>query len=369
MFDIYQLLEKMREQGATDLFLNPDIEPIIKVKQNYIKLEFPKPDRETVKNVIFSILKDKQQKTLIEKNECNIAIEYEKLGRFRLSAYLQKSRYSAVIRMINDNIPTLEELHLPDHLKSLIERNSGLVIVSGPAGAGKSTSLAALLDYRNKNFPGHIICIEDPIEYLHEHSKSIITQREVGEDTESYEIALQNCLRQAPSVIMIGEIRTTDVMEKALHFSETGHLCIATMHANSTYQTLERIANFFKDKNRENMLMTLSLSLRGIICQKLVPTIQPNNMVPAVEIMLNTSVISDRIRTGDFSEINEFVAKSQTIGMQTFDQAVIALYKEGKIKEEVAIRYANSENDVRLQIKLSGTSGKQRSAGSSESSL
>ena len=352
--DIYQLLESMRQQGATDLFLSVGVSPTVKIKNNYLPLSFPSLDKEGIKDLIFSTLSEKQQQALLETNECNIALDYEKLGRFRLSAYVQKSRYSAVIRMIDNNIPSLERLQLPPSLNKLIEKKSGLIVVSGPAGAGKSTTLASLLDYRNTHFPGHIICIEDPMEYLHEHKKSIITQREVGTDTASYEIALHNSLRQAPSVLMIGEIRSTEVMSRALHFAETGHLCIATIHANNTYQTLEHIGNFFQDKNRENMLNSLSLSLHAIICQKLLPTIKDDNVVPAVEIMLNSAIIADRIRKGDFVEIPDFIEKSKASGMQTFDQSVIELFKSHKITDTTAIQYANSQNDVRLQIRLSG---------------
>jgi twitching motility protein PilU len=354
MVDIYQFLEAMRTQGAIDLFLSMGIAPTIKVKNNYIPLSFPPLDREGVKEIIFSILNEKQQQSLLETNECNIALEYEKLGRFRLSAYVQKSRYSAVIRMINDKIPSIEDLQLPIYLNKLMEKKSGLIIVSGPSGAGKSTTLASLLEYRNANFPGHIICIEDPMEYLHEHKKSIVTQREVGTDTASYEIALHNCLRQAPSVVMIGEIRSTEIMSRALHFSETGHLCLATIHANNTYQTLERIANFYQEKNRDSMMNSLSLSLQAIICQKLLPTIKGDNLVPAVEIMLNSAVIADRIRKGEFEEVSSFIEKSKAGGMQTFDQSVIELLKANKISDATAIQYANSQNDVRLQIRLSG---------------
>jgi twitching motility protein PilU len=354
MIDIYQLLESMRKQGATDLFLSVGVVPTVKIKNNYVALPFSALEREGIKDLIFSTLNEKQQQNFLETNECNIALEYEKLGRFRLSAYVQKSRYSAVIRMINDNIPSLDSLQLPPHLNKLVERKSGLIVISGPAGAGKSTTMASLLEYRNANFPGHIICIEDPMEYLHEHKKSIITQREVGTDTASYEVALHNCLRQAPSVLMIGEIRSTEVMSRALHFAETGHLCIATMHANNTYQTLERIGNFYRDKNRDNMLNSLSLSLQAIVCQKLLPTLKDDNVVPAVEIMLNSAIIADRIRKGEFEEIPDFIEKSKTSGMQTFDQAVIELFKANKISDTTAIQYANSQNDVRLQIRLSG---------------
>jgi twitching motility protein PilU len=352
MIDMHQLLSEMRRKGGTDLFLCPGASPTLKIKQSYEKINVPPLDQEQVKDLIFSLLKEKHQQELLEHNEANVAIEYASIGRFRLSAYVQKSRYSGVIRMINDQIPTLESLGLPPYLNKLIEKPSGLIIVSGPAGAGKSSTVAALLNYRNEHFPGHIICIEDPIEYLHQHKLSIVSQREVGDDTASYDIALQNCLRQAPSVLMIGEIRAPEVMEKALHFAETGHLCIATIHANSTYQALECMANFFRDKNRDNMLMNLSLNLQGIICQKLLPTTTLNNVVPALEIMLYSAAIADRIRRGQFSEISEFISKNKTMGMQTFDQALIELHQAGQITQEMALRYANSENDVRLQIKL-----------------
>jgi twitching motility protein PilU len=354
MADIYQLLEAMRTQGATDLFLSAGVAPTVQIKTAYVALPFPVLDRDGIKDLIFSTLNEKQQQTLLETNESNIALDYEKLGRFRLSAYVQKSRYSAVIRMINQHIPSLEALNLPEHLNKMMEKKSGLIIISGPAGAGKSTTLASLIDYRNTHFPGHIVCIEDPIEYLHEHKQSIITQREIGTDTSSYEISLHNCLRQAPTVLMIGEIRSTEVMSQALHFAETGHLCVATMHANNTYQTLERIGNFYRDKNRDNMLSSLSLSLQAIICQKLLPMAKSDNVVPAIEIMLNSAVIADRIRKGEFEEIPDFIDKSKTFGMQTFDQSVIELFKDNKISEATAIQYANSQNDVRLHIRLSG---------------
>lgn len=353
MADLFELLNKMVEKSASDLFITVGAKPTIKIKKDYVTIGDEIIDNETAKKYLISILSDKQIKEFQENNEINFAIDYKDVGRFRISGYIQKSKCAIVVRAINSHIPKIKELGLPPILEKLALANSGLIIIAGAAGVGKSTTLASMIDYRNSTTKGHIFSIEDPIEYIHTHKMSIVSQREVGDDTESFEIGLKNSLRQTPDVIIIGEIRSKEVMQHAIHFAESGHLCLATIHASTSYQTLDRIVNFFDSTQRNQILNDLSMCLRAIICQQLIPKVNPTEVVPAVEILLNTLVISDRIKRGEFSEIKEFIQKSAELGMVTMDQSLIQLYKNGIISEETAISRATSENDVRLQIKFS----------------
>ena len=299
-----------------------------------------------------SIMNDRQAAEFESSKECNFAISPSGIGRFRVNALIQQGRVAVVCRTINLTIPTLDELGLPSVLKDIAMTKRGLVIFVGGTGTGKTTSLAALVDHRNKNSQGHIITIEDPIEFIHDHKGCIVTQREVGVDTDSWEAALKNTLRQAPDVILMGEIRDRDTMDYAVAFAETGHLCLATLHANSTNQAIDRIINFFPEERRHQLLMDLSLNLRALVSQRLLPKKDGKGRVAAIEIMLNSPLISDLIFKGEVHEIKEIMKKSRNIGMQTFDQALFDLFEAGSITYEDALRNADSVNNLRLQIKL-----------------
>jgi len=307
-----------------------------------------------------AIMSDKQAADFEETKECNFAISPAGLGRFRASAFIQQGRVGMVLRTITTDIPKFEDLGLPPTLKDVAMTKRGLVIMVGATGSGKSTTLAAMVGYRNENSYGHIITIEDPVEYIHPHKNCIVTQREVGVDTDNWGVALKNTLRQAPDVILIGEIRDRETMDYAIAFAETGHLCLATLHANSSNQALDRIINFFPEERRPQLLMDLSLNLKGIISQRLVPLKTVKGRAVAVEIMLNSPLISDLIFKGDVHEIKEIMKKSRELGMQTFDQALFDLYEEDKISYEDALRNADSVNDLRLAIKLRGKDAKDR---------
>jgi twitching motility protein PilU len=307
-------------------------------------------------------MNDKQASLFEASKECNFAIAPTGIGRFRVSAFIQQGKVGLVLRTINTRIPSIEELQLPPVLKDVAMSKRGLVIMVGATGSGKSSTLAAMVGWRNENSHGHIISIEDPIEYVHEHRNCIITQREVGIDTESWEAALKNSLRQAPDVIQIGEIRDRETMELAIEFAETGHLCMATLHSNSANQALDRIVNFFPEERRQQLLIDLSLNLRAIISQRLIALKTTRGRVPAVEILLNSPLISDLIFKGAVSEIKEVMKRSREIGMQTFDQALFDLYEEGLISYEDALRNADSVNDLRLNIKLNSKTA-QNAAG------
>jgi twitching motility protein PilU len=307
-----------------------------------------------------AIMSDKQAADFEETKECNFAISPAGLGRFRASAFIQQGRVGMVLRTITTDIPKFEDLGLPPTLKEVAMTKRGLVIMVGATGSGKSTTLAAMVGYRNENSYGHIITIEDPVEYIHPHKNCIVTQREVGVDTDNWGVALKNTLRQAPDVILIGEIRDRETMDYAIAFAETGHLCLATLHANSSNQALDRIINFFPEERRPQLLMDLSLNLKGIISQRLVPLKTVKGRAVAVEIMLNSPLISDLIFKGDVHEIKEIMKKSRELGMQTFDQALFDLYEEDKISYEDALRNADSVNDLRLAIKLRGKDAKDR---------
>jgi len=307
-----------------------------------------------------SIMNDKQAAVFEATKECNFAINPSGIGRFRVNTFIQQQNVGIVCRTITTEIPNFEQLSLPPVLKDVAMTKRGLTIFVGGTGSGKSTSLAAMIGYRNENSHGHIITIEDPVEYVHPHKNCIITQREVGVDTDSWEAALKNTLRQAPDVILIGEIRERETMEHAIAFAETGHLCLATLHANNSNQAMDRIINFFPEERRQQLLMDLSLNLKAVISQRLLPVKEGKGRVPAVEVLLNSPLISDLIFKGEISEIKEIMKKSRELGMQTFDQALFDLYEAGRISYEDALRFADSTNEVRLAIKLHGREAKER---------
>ena len=305
-------------------------------------------------------MNDKQAAEFESTKECNFAIAPPGVGRFRVNAFVQQGRVGMVLRTINTTIPKFEDLGLPPVLRDVIMSKRGIMLFVGATGCGKSTSMAALLGYRNDNSYGHIITIEDPIEFVHQHANCIVTQREVGVDTEGWQIALKNSLRQAPDVILIGEIRDRETMDYAIAFAETGHLCLATLHANSTNQALDRIINFFPEERRSQLLMDLSLNVRAFVAQRLIPRRDGKGRVPAVEVMLNSPLISDLIFKGDVSGIKDIMKRSRELGMQTFDQSLFDLYEAGLISYEDALRNADSLNDLRLTIKLEGKEAKNR---------
>ena len=349
---INDLLKLMVARKGSDLFITADFPPAIKVDGKVTRLmEQPLVAAHTL-TLARSIMSDKQVAEFERTKECNFAISPAGIGRFRVNAFIQQGRVGMVLRTIPSTIPTIDQMGLPQILKDVAMTKRGLVIFVGATGSGKSTSLAAMVDWRNEHTEGHIITIEDPIEFVHPHKNCIVTQREVGLDTDSWEAALKNTLRQAPDVILMGEIRDRETMEHAVVFSETGHLCLATLHANSANQALDRIVNFFPEERREQLLMDLSLNLRGMISQRLLPKQDGKGRVAAMEVMLNTPLISDLIAKGDVVEIKEIMKKSRELGMQTFDQSLFDLYESGAVLYEDALRNADSVNDLRLQIKL-----------------
>lgn len=347
-----KLLQIMVNKQASDLFLTVGLPPCIKVDGKIAPLPTDKLTGDRVKELARLLMTERQQKEFAATRECNFAVSYPGIGRFRVSAYIQRNQVGMVLRRIVTDIPTLEQLALPKIIKDLAMVKRGLVLFVGATGAGKSTSLAAMVDYRNSHSTGHIITIEDPIEYLFSHKNCIVTQREVGLDTESFEVALKNTLRQAPDVIMIGEIRTKQTMEYALSFAETGHLCLATLHANNANQALDRIISFFPSERHSQIWLDLSLNLRAIVAQQLIPTKNGQGRQAAVEVLLNTPLVSDMIRTGQVSELKGIMSRSVELGMQTFDQALFALFEKGLISYESALACADSVNDLRLMIKL-----------------
>ena len=346
------LLRKMVERNGSDLFLTHGFPPAIKVDGTIHKATDTPLTAEQAAMMVRSIMNDKQIKEFDETKECNFAIAPQGIGRFRVSAFIQQGYSGAVLRTITTEIPTLEDLELPPILKDVVMNKRGIVIVVGGTGSGKSTTLAAMIGHRNENSRGHIVSIEDPVEYVHPHKGCVITQREVGVDTESWHAALKNTLRQAPDVILIGEIRDHETMEYAIQFAETGHLCLATLHANSANQALDRIINFFPEERRQQLLMDLSLNARAIISQRLIPREGGIGRVAAMEILLNTPLIQDLIFKGEVGQIKEIMSKSTRLGMQTFDQALFYLYEDGIISYEDAMRNADSKNELRLRIKL-----------------
>ena len=346
------LLRKMVERNGSDLFITRGFPPAIKVDGTIHKATDTPLSADQSAMMVRSIMNDKQIKEFDATKECNFAIAPQGIGRFRVSAFIQQGYVGAVLRTITTEIPTLEELELPPILKDVVMNKRGIVIVVGGTGSGKSTTLAAMIGHRNENSRGHIVSIEDPVEYVHPHKGCVITQREVGIDTESWHNALRNTLRQAPDVILIGEIRDRETMEYAIQFAETGHLCLATLHANSANQALDRIINFFPEERRQQLLMDLSLNTRGFISQRLIPRVGGIGRIAAMEIMLNTPLIADLIFKGDVGQIKDIMAKSTRLGMQTFDQALFDLFESGTISYEEAMRNADSKNELRLRIKL-----------------
>ena len=346
------LLRKMIERNGSDLFLTRGFPPAIKVDGTIHKATDTALTEDQAAMMVRSIMNDKQIKEFDATKECNFAISPKGIGRFRVSAFIQQGYVGAVLRTISTEIPTIEELNLPPILEDIVMNKRGLVIIVGGTGSGKSTTLAAMIGHRNANSRGHIVSIEDPVEYVHPHDGCVITQREVGVDTESWHVALKNTLRQAPDVIMIGEIRDRDTMEYGIQFSETGHLCLATLHANSANQALDRIINFFPDERRQQLLMDLSLNTKAFISQRLVPREGGVGRIAAMEIMLATPLVQELIFKGKVGELKEIMAKSTRLGMQTFDQSLFSLYEEGTISYEEAMRNADSKNELRLRVKL-----------------
>jgi twitching motility protein PilU len=346
------LLRKMVEREGSDLFLTKGFPPAIKVDGTIHKATDNPLSSDQAAIMVRSIMNDKQIKEFDATKECNFAIAPQGIGRFRVSAFIQQGHVGAVLRTITTEIPTLEDLELPPILKDVVMNKRGLCIVVGGTGSGKSTTLAAMIGHRNENSRGHIVSIEDPVEYVHPHRGCVITQREVGVDTETWHAALKNTLRQAPDVILIGEIRDRDTMGYGIQFAETGHLCLATLHANSANQALDRIINFFSDERRQQLLMDLSLNAKAFISQRLVPREGGVGRIAAMEVMLNTPLVADLIFKGKVGEIKEIMAKSTRLGMQTFDQSLFDLYEQSMISYEEAMRNADSKNELRLRVKL-----------------
>jgi twitching motility protein PilU len=357
---IHELLRAMIAKKASDLFITAGFPPAFKLDGKMTPVSNQSLTPQHTQELARSLMNDKQAQEFEATKECNFAINPPGIGRFRVNAFVQQARVGIVLRTITTKIPKMEDLGLPPVLKDVAMTKRGLVIMVGGTGSGKSTTLAAMVGYRNENSHGHIITIEDPIEYVHDHKNCLITQREVGVDTDSWEAALKNTLRQAPDVILIGEVRERETMEHAIAFAETGHLCMCTLHANSANQALDRIINFFPEERRAQLLMDLSLNLKGLISQRLIPLKDMKGRAAAIEILLNSPLISDLIFKGEVHEIKEIMKKSREMGMQTFDQALFDLYEGGKIGYEDAMRNADSMNELRLQIKLHGRETKDR---------
>jgi twitching motility protein PilU len=357
---VFDLLRMMVEKKASDLFITSGFPPAMKVDGKLMPVGDQPLNPQQAKEIARSVMNDKQASEFDATKECNFAIGIPNLSRFRVNAFVQRGATGLVFRTITSLIPTMEELGLPEILKEVAMTKRGLVIFVGGTGSGKSTSLAAMVGYRNQNSYGHIITIEDPIEFMHEHKNCIVTQREVGVDTDDWQIALKNTLRQAPDVILIGEIRDRETMNYAIAFAETGHLCMATLHANNTNQALDRIINFFPEERRHQLLMDLSLNMRAFISQRLLPKKEGVGRKAAMEVMLNSPLIADLIFKGEVLEIKEIIAKSNELGMQTFDQSLFALLEADEITYEDALRNADSVNDLRLTIKLKGKESKGR---------
>lgn len=355
---VSELLHLLVRRNGSDLFITGDFPPAIKVDGKMSKVSQTPLAGEHSLAMARAIMSDKHAMEFERSKECNFAISVRDLGRFRVNAYLQKGKVSLVLRVIPLKIPTIDELGLPAVLKDLVQVKRGLIILVGATGSGKSTSLAAMVDWRNEHSFGHILTIEDPIEFMHTHKNCLVSQREIGIDTDDWSLALKNSLRQAPDVILMGEIRDHETMEHAVAFAETGHLCLATLHANSANQALDRIINFFPEERRSQLLMDLSLNLKALVSQRLIPKQDGKGRSAAVEILLNTPLISDLIFKGEVSEIKEIMKKSRNLGMQTFDQALFDAYEANVISYEDALRNADSLNDLRLQIKLNSQRGK-----------
>jgi len=358
-------LKLMIHKKASDLFITAGVPPSIKVDGKIQPVTRQALTPEQSKDFAYAIMNEEQRRQFEATKECNFAIHPIEIGRFRVNVFIQQSRVGMVLRTIQTYIPKFEELYMPAVLTELAMTKRGLIIFVGGTGTGKSTSMAAMLGYRNEHSYGHIVTVEDPIEYVHDHKNCVVTQREIGVDTESWESALVNAMRQAPDVIQIGEIRTQESMENAIVFSETGHMCLATLHANNTYQALDRIINFFPEERRNQLFMDLSMNLTALISQRLLKVKGREGRVPAVEIMINSPLISDIILKGKVHEIRDVVAKSTEAGMQTFDQSLFNLHESGLIEYDEAIRNADSQNDLRLRFKLEGKDAKTQDLGES----
>ena len=355
---ITDLLKLMVGRGGSDLFLTADLPPTIKVDGKVTRVSPQALNGTHTIALARSIMSDRQVAEFEKTKECNFAIAPPNLGRFRCNAFLQQGKVGMVLRTIPSKLPTIDSLKLPPVLKDIVNTKRGLCIMVGATGSGKTTTLAAMVDWRNETTFGHIITVEDPIEFVHAHKNCVVTQREVGIDTDSWAIALKNTLRQAPDVILMGEIRDRETMELAIAFAETGHLCLATLHANSTNQAIDRVINFFPEERKQQVLMDMSLNLRAMVSQRLITKPDTKGRVAVVEIMINSPLISDLIFKGEVAEIKEVMKKSTNLGMQTFDQALFSAYEAGEITYEDALRNADSVNDLRLQIKLYSKRGK-----------
>lgn len=350
--DFERLLSLMVEKGASDLFITAGVPPSMKLHGRVVPVTTTPLSPEKSRETVLSVMNEKQRQEFLENKELNFAVSARGVGRFRCSAFYQRNLAGMVLRRIETNIPKIDDLGLPEIIKELAMTKRGLIMFVGATGTGKSTSLASMIGHRNRNSKGHIISIEDPIEFIHQHQGCIITQREVGIDTDSFEVALQNTLRQAPDVILIGEVRSRETMEHAIAFAETGHLCLCTLHANNANQALDRVIHFFPADRHNQLWMDLSLNMRAIVAQQLIPTPDGNGRRACLEVLLNTPLASDMIRKGQVAELKELMKKSTEVGMQTFDQALFELYDQGEITYEDALSYADSPNDLRLMIKL-----------------
>ncbi|MFQ3313418.1 MAG: twitching motility protein PilU [Colwellia sp.] len=350
--NLHELLERMVKQDASDMFVTAKLPVSAKINGELQPIDDVVLNAEQSFNLVSDAMNDKQKKQFENEKECNFAIQIDDIGRFRISAFWQRDMAGMVVRRIVTDIPDVDDLGLPPILKDVVMSKRGLLLFVGGTGTGKSTSMASLIGYRNRNSYGHILTIEDPVEFVHEHGKSMVTQREVGLDTKSFDAALQSSLRQAPDVILIGEIRNQEIMEHALSFAETGHLCIATLHANNANQAIDRIMHLVPADQHGKLLFDLALNLRGIIAQQLVATLDGNSRIAAIEILLNSPYISELIKKGDIGGIKEVMEKSNELGMQTFDQALFKHYNQGMITYADALHHADSPNDLRLMIKL-----------------
>ena len=350
--DFTSFLKLMAQQKASDLFITAGMAPSIKVHGKIAPITQNPLTPQQSRDLVLSVMNPQQREEFEKTHECNFAIGVANVGRFRVSCFYQRNQVGMVLRRIESRIPTVDELQLPAIIKTLAMTKRGIIMFVGATGTGKSTSLAAMIGYRNKNSSGHIITIEDPIEFVHKHEGCIITQREVGIDTDSWEAALKNTLRQAPDVIMIGEVRTREGMDHAIAFAETGHLVLCTLHANNANQAMDRIINFFPEDRRGQLLMDLSLNLKGVVAQQLIPTPDGKGRRVAMEILLGTPLVQDYIRDGEIHKLKEVMKDSTNLGMRTFDQSLFELYQAGEISYEDALRYADSQNEVRLRIKL-----------------
>ncbi len=358
-----KLLKLVVEKGASDLFITAARPPSMKINGKIFAVSKNALSPEQARELVLGTMNKEQQDTFKAEHECNFAINTRGLGRFRVSAFYQRNLIGMVLRRIEVNIPKIAELGLPPIVEELAMTKRGLIIFVGATGTGKSTSLAAMIGHRNLNSSGHIISIEDPIEYVHQHEGCIVTQREVGVDTESFDVALRNTLRQAPDVIMIGEVRTRETMEHSVTFAETGHLCLCTLHANNANQALDRIIHFFPSDRHDQIWMDLSLNLKAIVAQQLVPTVDGQGRRAAIEVLINTPLMSDHIRKGEVHLLKDLMSKSTEQGMQTFDQALYRLYTAGEVTYDAALAHADSPNDLRLMIKLGSDASEDPMAG------